>query len=59
MSELADRIDQYVLELGRRGVSEHTVRAYAADLAQFLEYLSPPESAPPEPQAIDVPTLRE
>jgi integrase/recombinase XerC len=59
MSELAARIDGYVKELERRGVSVHTVRAYAADLAQFLEYLSPPESAPPEPQAIDVLTLRE
>jgi integrase/recombinase XerC len=59
MSELAERIDGYVRELELRGVSGHTVRAYAADLAQFLEYLSPPECAPPEPQAIDVLTLRE
>jgi integrase/recombinase XerC len=59
MSELEAQIDRYVQELERRGVSEHTVRAYAADLSQFLEYLSPPESAPPEPQAIDVLTLRE
>ena len=59
MSDLANEIDRYVKELELRGVSEHTVRAYAADLAQFLEYLSPPESAPPEPQAIDVLTLRE
>ena len=59
MSELEAQIDRYVRELERRGVSGHTVRAYAADLAQFLEYLSPPESAPPEPQAIDVLTLRE
>ena len=59
MSELAAQIDRYVQELERRGVSAHTVRAYAADLAQFLEYLSPPESTPPEPHAIDVLTLRE
>jgi len=59
MSELAAQIDRYVQELERRGVSAHTVRAYAADLAQFLEYLSPPESPPPEPQAIDVLILRE
>jgi len=59
MSDLANEIDRYVKELELRGVSAHTVRAYAADLAQFLEYLSPPESAPPEPQAIDVLTLRE
>ena len=59
MSELAAQIDRYLQELERRGVSAHTVRAYTADLAQFLEYLSPPESPPPEPQAIDVPILRE
>ena len=59
MSELAAQIDRYVQELERRGVSAHTVRAYASDLAQFLEYLSPPESTPPEPHAIDVLTLRE
>jgi integrase/recombinase XerC len=59
MSELAAQIDRYVQELERRGVSVHTVRAYAADLAQFLEYLSPPESPPPEPQAVDVLILRE
>jgi site-specific recombinase XerD len=39
MSELAERIDGYVRELELRGVSGHTVRAYAADLAKFLEYL--------------------
>jgi integrase/recombinase XerC len=59
MSELAERIDGYVRELELRGVSGHTVRAYATDLAQFLEYLSPPDATPPEPQAIDVLTLRE
>jgi integrase/recombinase XerC len=59
MSELAAQIDRYVQELERRGVSAHTVRAYAADLAQFLEYLSPPESTPPDLHAIDVLTLRE
>jgi integrase/recombinase XerC len=59
MSELAVQIDRYVRELELRGVSAHTVRAYAADLAQFLEYLSPPESTPPEPRAVDVLTLRE
>src|ERR1035441_4727164 len=59
MSELEAQIDHYVKDLELRGVSEHTVRAYAADLAQFLEYLSPPGCAPPESQAIDVPTLRE
>jgi integrase/recombinase XerC len=59
MSELAMQMERYVKELELRGVSEHTVRAYAADLAQFLAFLSPPETEPPEPQAIDVLILRE
>lgn len=33
--------------------------AYASDLAQFLNYLSPPDLAPPEPRAIDLLVLRE
>jgi integrase/recombinase XerC len=41
------------------GVSEHTLRAYTADLVQFVEYLSPPDLAPPEPSAIDGLILRE
>jgi integrase/recombinase XerC len=59
MSELAHQIERYLAELARTGVSAHTARAYAADLAQFLDYLSPPELAPPEPPAIDVLILRE
>jgi integrase/recombinase XerC len=59
MSELARQIERYLAELVRGGVSAHTLRAYAADLAQFVEYLSPPDLAPPEPRAIDVLILRE
>jgi len=59
VSELAAQIQSYVEELGLRGVSPHTSRAYAADLAEFLEYLSPPETAPPEPAAIDTLIVRE
>ena len=43
----------------RSGASQNTVDAYAADLAQFLEYLSPPEAEPPEPRGIDLLVLRE
>jgi site-specific recombinase XerD len=52
MSELARQIERYIAELARGGASPHTVAAYAADLRQFLEFLSPPEMAPPEPPSI-------
>ncbi|HUP03991.1 MAG TPA: tyrosine-type recombinase/integrase [Bryobacteraceae bacterium] len=58
-SSMEAAIARYVRELELRGVSAHTVRAYAADLGQFLEYLSPPDAAPPEPRAIDRLILRE
>ena len=58
-SALEAGIARYARELELRGVSAHTVRAYAADLAQFLDYLSPPGQAPPDPPAIDLLTLRE
>ena len=59
MSELARQIERYLAELARTAASRHTIDAYAADLRQFLEYLSPPELEPPEPRAIDVLILRE
>ena len=59
MSELARQIERYLEELARGGASPHTVAAYRSDLRQFLEFLSPPEMAPPEPQAIDLLILRE
>ncbi|HEV2447740.1 MAG TPA: tyrosine-type recombinase/integrase [Candidatus Sulfopaludibacter sp.] len=59
MSELASQIGRYLGDLQRAGNSAHTVTAYAADLGEFLEFLSPPETEPPEPKAIDVLTLRE
>ncbi|HEX3878857.1 MAG TPA: tyrosine-type recombinase/integrase [Bryobacteraceae bacterium] len=59
MSELAQQIDSFVENLKREGASPHTVAAYASDLAQFLEYFSPPDLTPPEPRAIDHLLLRE
>ncbi len=59
MSELGRQIERYLEELKRTAASAHTVDAYAADLRQFLQFLSPPETEPPEPQAIDTLILRE
>jgi integrase/recombinase XerC len=59
MPALAEEVERYLAELARGGASAHTVDAYAADLRQFLEYLTPPELAPPEPAAIDPLLLRE
>ena len=59
MSELAGQIESYLQELARAGSSAHTLDAYEADLRQFLEYLTPPDLAPPEPGAVDLLLLRE
>src|ERR1035437_3529666 len=58
-SELERQIALYLDDLARSGNSAHSIRAYEADLRQFLAYLSPPGLAPPEPQAIDLLLLRE
>jgi site-specific recombinase XerD len=58
-SELALQIERYLSELARTASSPHTLHAYAADLHQFLEYLSPPDLEPPHPGSIDVLLLRE
>lgn len=58
-SEIERQIGRYIEELKRMAASSHTVDAYAADLRQFLEFLSPPELEPPSPAAIDVLILRE
>jgi integrase/recombinase XerC len=57
--ELAAQIERYLAELARTNASPHSIRAYAADLQQFLDFLTPPELEPPEPRAIDVLILRE
>jgi integrase/recombinase XerC len=59
VSDLAVQIDRYLQELVRGGNSPHTVDAYQADLRQFLDYLSPPQTEPPVPAAIDLLILRE
>jgi len=58
-SELASQIGRFVEELQRNNVSPHTLSAYASDLAQFLEYFSPPGAEPPAPREFEVWKIRE
>lgn len=59
MSELEQQIGRFLEELGRRNVARHTIRAYAADLSDFLKYFSPPDTAPPALSEFDVLKIRE
>jgi len=58
-SELGAAIDRYLAELHRENASAHTIRNYASDLEQLLEYLSPPGAPPPALAEIKAPMLRE
>lgn len=59
MSELAASIERYLSELRLRNASEHTVRNYASDFEQFVEYFSPPGEQPPAPSEFTSLQLRE
>jgi integrase/recombinase XerC len=59
MPELSVSIDRYLSALRLQNASPHTLRNYESDLAQFLDYFSPPESTPPDPSAISALDLRE
>jgi len=59
MSDLASHIDRFLEELKRNNVSSHTLAAYGSDLAQFVEYFSPPGTEPPPPGSIEVWQIRE
>jgi integrase/recombinase XerC len=58
-SELASAVDRYLAELARENASPHTLRNYASDLDQFVDYFSPANSAPPAPREIGALQLRE
>ncbi len=58
-SELGESIERYLAELRVKNASPHTLRNYASDLAEFLEYFSPPGGEPPAPRAITPLDLRE
>lgn len=59
MSELERQVGLFLDELKRENVSPHTVRAYASDLGQFIEYFSPKGVEPPAIAALDTLALRE
>jgi integrase/recombinase XerC len=58
-SRLAVAIESYLSALRLQNASPHTLRNYASDLAQFLEYFSPPGARPPAPEEITALELRE
>jgi len=57
-SELRQAIDDFLDELRRENASQHTVRNYGLDLAQFEEYFTRAGTAPPSPDQIDRLELR-
>lgn len=59
MSELAAAVEDFLGDRSRRNDSPHTLRNYGADLREFLEYFSPPDTEPPALAAIDLLSLRE
>jgi integrase/recombinase XerC len=59
LPELKDHVERFLAELKQENVSVHTLRAYAADLRQFIEYLSPPGAEPPPVEKLDTLVLRE
>lgn len=59
MSELVRQVEAYLHELKRENVSPHTARSYSSDLAQFVDYFSPPGQAPPAAREFDALAIRE
>jgi integrase/recombinase XerC len=57
MPDLATQIDNYLAELKRANASAHTLRNYASDLGQFLEYFAIKEKVAVE--EIDLLAIRE
>jgi integrase/recombinase XerC len=59
MPELVSATERYLASLALQNASAHTLRNYAADLKQFVDYFSPPGTDPPPPAKIDSLQLRE
>ncbi len=58
-SELAGAIRRFLRSLELADASPHTLRNYASDLNQFLDYFSPPDTSPPAPAEFDHRHIRE
>lgn len=58
-SELGGAVRRYLDDLRLKNASPHTLRNYASDLSEFLEYFSPPGGHPPAPGAVTPLDLRE
>lgn len=59
VSELEEQVNRFLEELKRENSSSHTVKAYGADLREFVAYFSPPGAEPPPPARLDTLALRE
>ncbi len=59
MPDLSDHIHAFLADLKRANASEHTIRNYESDLAQFLAYLTPPQGTPQPIDQIDTLVIRE
>ena len=59
MSELESWLQRYFQELARESASVHTLRAYEADLSQFLSFFARNGMAPPALTEFDQLALRE
>ncbi len=58
-SEPARRVEQFLERLALGNASPHTLRNYASDLRQFVEYFSPPGEVPPPLASLTHRDLRE
>ncbi len=59
MPGLKEHVQGFLAELKRENASAHTLRAYDADLRQFVQYFSPPGAEPPAVEKLDTLALRE